>query len=413
MSSFRENKITCPACQKEGSYTVWDSINVDLDPNMKQKVMDGSLFIWVCPNCGKSFNVPYSFLYHDMTHKLMVQFDAENGHIIPFAEYIRISENKLNVKTIRIISEQYRRENPRKLLLFDHLTTDNLLVFKVLEMLDNTWEFTNKVYELPYDDYLFVCEESEKPMTDIWDEDLERISESEQIRYKIYGYYQEQKQKHGHGRISPEDIFGKNMSLDEYMEFLNFALTISGPRFLRTREEIDAAIAEQATNPDPDKMKLIAHAYMVGYNVEQSFEKSTMWFMKAAEKGDAEAMGRVGGAYYHGLGIEQDIAMAIAYYKKAIIAGGFADSLLDLGLAYLTGKGVPQNVKHGYDLMIRAAKQGNAAAQYNMGVIYRKGSGVAPNMQEALKWFNLSASNGYEQAVEFLNEYNKQSGSSE
>ena len=61
MSSFRNIKITCPACNTEGSYTVWDSVNVDLDPELKVKVMDGSLFTWTCPNCKKSFNAPYSF----------------------------------------------------------------------------------------------------------------------------------------------------------------------------------------------------------------------------------------------------------------------------------------------------------------------------------------------------------------
>lgn len=93
MSSFRNIKINCPDCNTEGPYTVWDSVNVDLDLELKSKVMDGSLFTWVCPNCKKSFNAPYSFLYHDMTHNFMVQFDASRSHIIPFAEYLRVLEN--------------------------------------------------------------------------------------------------------------------------------------------------------------------------------------------------------------------------------------------------------------------------------------------------------------------------------
>ena len=90
MSSFRNIKTTCPACNTEGPYTIWDSVNVDLDPELKSKVMDGSLFTWVCLNCKKSFNAPYSFLYHDMTHNFMVYFDSEKSHIILFAEYLRV-----------------------------------------------------------------------------------------------------------------------------------------------------------------------------------------------------------------------------------------------------------------------------------------------------------------------------------
>ena len=100
MSSFRNIKITCPACNTEGAYTVWDSVNVDLDPELKSKVMDGSLFTWVCPNCKKSFNAPYSFLYHDMTHNFMVYFESEKSHIIPFAEYLRVMENGLDMGAI-------------------------------------------------------------------------------------------------------------------------------------------------------------------------------------------------------------------------------------------------------------------------------------------------------------------------
>jgi TPR repeat protein len=128
--------------------------------------------------------------------------------------------------------------------------------------------------------------------------------------------------------------------------------------------------------------------------------------MKAAEENDAEALDRVGGAYLHGAGVEQNLAKAVEYYKKSIVADGFAEALLDLGLAYLKGEGVPQNAEHGFSLMIRAAKQGHAAAQYNMGYLYRNGVGVESNMDEAIRWYRLSAAQDYEQAIETLKELN-------
>ena len=54
--------------------------------------------------------------------------------------------------------------------------------------------------------------------------------------------------------------------------------------------------------------------------------------------------------------------------------------------------------------MLRAAKQGNAAAQYNMGYLYRNGVGVESNMDEAIRWYRLSAAQDYEQAVKCLKE---------
>ena len=54
--------------------------------------------------------------------------------------------------------------------------------------------------------------------------------------------------------------------------------------------------------------------------------------------------------------------------------------------------------------MQRSANQGNMQAQYNMGVIYRM-SGSADDMEKALYWYHLSANQGYEEAVDFLNQY--------
>jgi hypothetical protein len=158
MSSFRNIKITCPDCNTEGTYTVWDSVNVDLGPELKSKVMDGSLFTWVCPNCKKSFNAPYSFLYHDMTHNFMVQFDASRSHIIPFAEYLRVLENGLDMNAIAVIAEKFREDNPHMNILFDSMTADKELLFSVLEMPNDIWEFTEKKHVISYDEYLHVGE---------------------------------------------------------------------------------------------------------------------------------------------------------------------------------------------------------------------------------------------------------------
>ena len=158
MSSFRNIKITCPACNTEGSYTVWDSVNVDLDPELKSKVMDGSLFTWICPNCKQSFNAPYSFLYHDMTHNFMVYFESEKSHIIPFAEYLRVMENGLDMKVIAAITERFRDENPQMNILFDSISADKKLQFSILELSNGIWAFTERKHVISYDEYLRFCE---------------------------------------------------------------------------------------------------------------------------------------------------------------------------------------------------------------------------------------------------------------
>ena len=74
MSKISKHQIPCPACGHTGEFTRWDSINVDLAPDMREKAKNGAIFTWTCPHCGKTFTVPYATLYHDMKRKLMIYY---------------------------------------------------------------------------------------------------------------------------------------------------------------------------------------------------------------------------------------------------------------------------------------------------------------------------------------------------
>jgi hypothetical protein len=41
-----------------------------------------------------------------------------------------------------------------------------------------------------------------------------------------------------------------------------------------------------------------------------------------------------------------------------------------------------------------AAEQGSARAEYSLGVLYQRGSGVPKNLQEAIKWYRMAAAQG-------------------
>lgn len=47
-----------------------------------------------------------------------------------------------------------------------------------------------------------------------------------------------------------------------------------------------------------------------------------------------------------------------------------------------------------------AAEQGNARAQYNLGVMYANGTGVPEDYVQAYAWVNLAAAQGNKKAVE-------------
>ena len=72
MSIVRETRGKCSRCSSEHTLKVWRSINVSEDPSLRDKVRDGSLFVWECPACHQMNLARYETLYHDPERKLMV-----------------------------------------------------------------------------------------------------------------------------------------------------------------------------------------------------------------------------------------------------------------------------------------------------------------------------------------------------
>ena len=71
---------------------------------------------------------------------------------------------------------------------------------------------------------------------------------------------------------------------------------------------------------------------------------------------------------------------------------GNADAQYSLGLAYHEGEGVPQDHAEAVKWYRLAADQGEAKAQANLGLMYAIGEGVPQDYVLAHKWINLAAS---------------------
>lgn len=62
----------CSVCGRSHEIETWQSINVISEPALKDRVRDGSLFVWECPSCGHRNLATYPLLYHDPQEKLML-----------------------------------------------------------------------------------------------------------------------------------------------------------------------------------------------------------------------------------------------------------------------------------------------------------------------------------------------------
>ena len=69
---------------------------------------------------------------------------------------------------------------------------------------------------------------------------------------------------------------------------------------------------------------------------------------------------------------------------------------------YATGEGVPKDSAEAVKLYRKAADQGDAPAQVNLGVMYENGSGVPEDLVKAYVWYNIAGANGEELAKKNL-----------
>ncbi len=108
MSKVNTVKVTCPKCNKESDFKIWESINVQLDPEMKDKVLNGEAFLFKCPECGEITQVFYTCLYHDMEKQMMIYLLPDDEKAIKdAATFMSGMDPRSKGLDLTVISEQY------------------------------------------------------------------------------------------------------------------------------------------------------------------------------------------------------------------------------------------------------------------------------------------------------------------
>ena len=74
---------------------------------------------------------------------------------------------------------------------------------------------------------------------------------------------------------------------------------------------------------------------------------------------------------------------------------GDADAQNNLGLMYVKGNGVPQDYYEAAKWFRKAAEQGHADAQNNLGFMYQNGEGVTQDYAKTVKWWLKAAEQGH------------------
>jgi Sel1 repeat len=116
-------------------------------------------------------------------------------------------------------------------------------------------------------------------------------------------------------------------------------------------------------------------------------------FQRACDLGHAGGCNNLGLAFQSGQGVPQDYERSMEYFGRACSAG-FAEGCNNQGALYEHGQGVPVNLGDAQRLYTQACRHGSGLGCSNLGVLYAQGRGVPANPAEAARLFREACSAG-------------------
>jgi TPR repeat protein len=96
------------------------------------------------------------------------------------------------------------------------------------------------------------------------------------------------------------------------------------------------------------------------------------------------------------IGVGQNFEQVFEWYKAA--DQGDAVAQYNLGVCYNLAHGIEQNFEQAVYWYTKAAHQGLAEAQNNLGVCYAFGHGIGKNFKQAVHWYKKAADQGHAEA---------------
>jgi len=145
--------------------------------------------------------------------------------------------------------------------------------------------------------------------------------------------------------------------------------------------------------------------YYYGINFPTKREKGFQLLKLAADKGNANAMAKVGDIYLSGLvndegqRAERDYELGRQYLDKAC-ADKDTYALFTVGSNYCGGyNGFPEDNAKGTAYIKEAAELGHPYAQLTYAIKFWNGDGVPKSPTEYVKWMEKSARNGNKEAI--------------
>lgn len=117
-------KINCPHCNEENEVILWEKVNVDMNPDLKEKLFTETINNLKCKSCGYVSRIDIPLYYNDAKKKFFIYLVPEFP--IDKKEEKNLIEN-LKAETLNILDASY---NNRKRLVFEYYNLlEKILIF--------------------------------------------------------------------------------------------------------------------------------------------------------------------------------------------------------------------------------------------------------------------------------------------
>ncbi len=139
---------------------------------------------------------------------------------------------------------------------------------------------------------------------------------------------------------------------------------------------------------EPSAMHNIGYYYDRGVGVRKNPKRALFWYRAVWRKHGYESAANNIASIYRD---RKDHRRAFVWYRKAAEAGD-GDALVEVAVRYLRGRGVRRDPVRGVELLRRAIRSnritesGRDDAKYQLGLCYLRGTGVTASVARARRW---------------------------
>lgn len=166
----------------------------------------------------------------------------------------------------------------------------------------------------------------------------------------------------------------------------------------------DAALLLQRKASDGDAVAMYCMGEIDFQVIPTNVPRALDWFKKSSEIGYPQAQATLGALYLKGLPglLPRNTKLGISLLSQAVRAKSLT-ARFNLGMAYLSGDGVPKDSRKAVQWLRVAEGQNFAEAQYTLGVLLIEGKeGLAKSTVEGLNFLEKAASQNHQLAARYL-----------